>query len=113
MDYLRILGNKPFNLPVDEVVFLESRTNYTMINCKNGKKFLSSRTLKIHESRLQSFIRINRSILLNKSYIIGLRNDSIICINTGQNFKISRRRIDFYNKNMSESILVSKDLILP
>ncbi len=111
MDYLRILGNKPFNLPAEEVVFLESKTNYTLINCKSGKKFLSSRTLKIHENRLQSFIRINRSILLNKSYIIGLRNGSIIYINTGQNFKISRRRIEFFNKKMSESMPVFLDII--
>lgn len=76
-----------------EVNFLKAEINYTYIYLKDGTRILSSTTLKELESRLKphSFLRPNRSVLINTKYIKDCIDCSLILKNN-EIIKISRRR---------------------
>ncbi len=62
------------------VLMLKSDANYTYVYLVDGTKFLSSITLGVLEKRLKAFqfIRPNRSILINKLYILNYNWNSYI-----------------------------------
>lgn len=65
------VGSRKYLLPND-ILFLESDINYTIINLRDGKKIITSTTLKKIEMRLLSFknfFRVNKSAIVNLDYI--------------------------------------------
>ena len=73
--------------------YLRADSNYTIVNFKNGRSVVSGYNLSFYENlfRDKGFIRIDRSNLVNKSYIarlftdasgnyIQLRNDCVLQI---------------------------------
>ena len=58
-------------LNYDSIVYMEAANNYTTIYCNDGKKYISPKTLKIHEdlARHPSFFRIHKSYLINIDYL--------------------------------------------
>jgi DNA-binding LytR/AlgR family response regulator len=59
-------------VPPEEIQHLESDLNYTLISLVDGKKILSSTTLKKIESRLVSFknfVRVNKSAIVNLDFV--------------------------------------------
>jgi DNA-binding LytR/AlgR family response regulator len=59
-------------IPPEEIQHLESDLNYTLISLIDGKKILSSTTLKKIESRLVSFknfVRVNKSAIVNLDFV--------------------------------------------
>lgn len=65
---------KILNLFQDEkICFLKADVNYTMLHFENGKQLLSGYSLKVFESIFdnQTFVRIDRSTLVNKTFIKG------------------------------------------
>ncbi len=59
-------------VPPEEIQHLESDLNYTLISLADGKKILSSTTLKKIESRLVSFknfVRVNKSAIVNLDFV--------------------------------------------
>lgn len=87
-------------LPPDEMIFLESSSNYTNLFCCNGKHIIVATTLGHIEERLSSFeafLRINRSTLINVEYVneihLSARNTYVISMKDGKKFTVSRRRI--------------------
>jgi DNA-binding LytR/AlgR family response regulator len=71
-DILKVhVGSRKYLNP-KEMLVLESDINYTIISLNNGQKILSSTTLKIIESRLESFnnfVRVNRQVVVNLDFI--------------------------------------------
>ena len=59
--------------PVDDIVSIEGKGNYTTIFLKNGQSTVMAKTLKKFESqlRLGTFLRIHKSYLVNKVNVIG------------------------------------------
>ncbi|HLX90296.1 MAG TPA: LytTR family DNA-binding domain-containing protein [Puia sp.] len=57
-------------VPIQDIVFCESSSNYTNIQLNNGKKLLISRTLKEIEELLDmaNFFRVHNSFLVNLQY---------------------------------------------
>jgi DNA-binding LytR/AlgR family response regulator len=81
-----------------DIVCLEADINYTIFHLLNGKKVISSFTLKKHELALKNynFLRINRSQLLNQKYIESVemeRKSCLIRLTNGQHFRSSRRKM--------------------
>lgn len=79
------------------ITYLEASSNYTILNFQTGKKLISSYTLSIFESLLrnQTFIRVNRSNLINKSFVLGISEQeegTYIRIKNNIEFLIPRRR---------------------
>ncbi len=65
-----LLGARTTALP-EEIIQLEAKQNYTLVYFRDGSSMLSSTNLGVLEERLQSyaFFRVNRSILINLSYL--------------------------------------------
>lgn len=74
------VGSRKYLAP-EEMIHLESDLNYTTIYLADGKKILSSTTLKIIEGRLlpfKNFVRINRQSLVNIDLVTSIEGQ--ICI---------------------------------
>ena len=85
-----------------DILYLESQGNYTMLHLNNNKTELSSRTLQIFERRLKdcNFYRVNRNLIINFSAIDWHSphcNNMSILLKTGEQFPVSRRRRKLIN----------------
>ena len=58
-------------LDMDLIIHIESDSNYTRFNLKDGSRMLVSKTLKEFEAQLSEnqFIRVHNSYLVNRKYI--------------------------------------------
>ena len=58
-------------IPVDSIISCESDSNYTILQLKNSKKLIVSRTLKEIEELLEehSFVRVHRCYLANMNEV--------------------------------------------
>ncbi len=88
--------------PHKNIMFFESSKNYTLIYFHDGKVVVSSFNLKKFEEdeQFSDFIRVSREHLINPFFIqkIIKNNDQIfVCMKSGQEFKISRRRLHLFN----------------
>ena len=73
------VGSRKYLAP-SEILHLESDINYTQILLANGKKILSSTTLKIIENRLspfKNFVRINRQSVVNLDLVEKIENQTL------------------------------------
>ena len=87
----------------NEIAYLEANINYTIFHLGNGKKFVSSTTLKRHAAKedLQHFVRVNRSILLNPEHISKLSTHGrviIIRMSNGTELQVSRRKKSYVKR---------------
>ncbi len=88
------------------ILYLRGVVNYTEFYFKDGKKFVSSFTLKHHQESLSHFLRVSKSHLLNPSSIKRIHyygSEREVELNTGKRVKVSRRR-----RIVLESINISK-----
>lgn len=84
-------------IQVSDIISLQAQDNYTQITTFNGKNYLASKTLGDFEEMLKeisNFIRIHRSVIINKNYILtySKKIPYIIEMNDGSSFEISRRK---------------------
>ena len=94
------VGSRKYLAP-EEMIHLESDLNYTTIYLADGKKILSSTTLKIIEGRLlpfKNFVRINRQSLVNIDLVTRIEGQMCVLINN-KILNFSRRK----NKIWQES----------
>jgi DNA-binding LytR/AlgR family response regulator len=81
--------------PVQDIIFLRALINYTEFHLTNGRKIISSYTLTRHENHIEGFLRINKSYLINPTYIekvnaIGGKKE--VQLKNGECIIVSRRR---------------------
>ena len=93
------------NFYFQDIVYLKADINYTEFYLKNGKKLVSSTTLKQHEAdeRLKDFLRVSKSYLVNKEYIgqyCAHLKDMRIFMTNGCEIKVARRRCVAIKKNL-------------
>ncbi|RYU95893.1 LytR/AlgR family response regulator transcription factor [Emticicia agri] len=91
MKTLRILGKERILLPLENVVLLEAKNNYTMIHADDGSSFLSSRNLGMFEQKIPEFLRLNKTYLINQNFVQKIEN-KIIHLKNGFSIAPSRRR---------------------
>jgi DNA-binding LytR/AlgR family response regulator len=80
-----------------EIAYLQADINYTVFHLSDGSKVISSTTHKKHESvyRQFDFLRINKSYLLNPSFIASVRpkgNVYEVLLMNGVALQSSRRK---------------------
>lgn len=81
--------------PIHELVYLRGIENYTELNLANGEKILTSYTLLRYQEKLDGFLRVSRSHLLNPSYILKVEKyatEKEIEMKSGKRIKVSRRK---------------------
>ncbi len=93
-------------LPVEEplnIICLKADINYTIFHLKDGKKVVSSFTLKrfVERPEFSHYLRVNRGTLLNPDCIKNIIIDGkvkTVCLENGQLFSVSRRRMNVFDK---------------
>lgn len=80
------------------IAYVLADINYSVFYLENGKKYMSGYTLKHHESYLdlKQFMRVNRSIIIHKSFVKGIiERDKInyLILQNGNDIAVPRRRV--------------------
>jgi two-component system, LytTR family, response regulator len=88
-------SEKLFNLPVDEIMYLEASGDYTVISTKNDQFVSSSGIGKLEEiMNPDKFIRVHRSTIINLSYLKEIERHfnggMIVKMQSGKTFPVSR-----------------------
>jgi two-component system LytT family response regulator len=91
---VQFMGRTLFLSP-DAITFMEGEGNYTFIYTTGGKKYLVSKTLKSLTVNLsQNFIRVHKSYLINKNYVVErIEDDRMLRMSCGKEVCVSRRKI--------------------
>ncbi len=89
----------------NEITYLEADINYTIFHLKNGKKMISSFTLKKYETDLQlnGFLRVHKSFLLNPQFIKHFNQNGkkgTIQLTNGKILEVSRRKLTMVKKQI-------------
>jgi two-component system, LytTR family, response regulator len=99
-------------IETDKILYLESEENYTNIYTTSRLKIIAAHTLGVLQLRLNknSFIRVNRSHIINLSQISTYRHENnklIIELKGGKEVTASRRRLKNFQNIFTD---YSKDL---
>lgn len=98
---------KNYNLYLQDILYLKADINYTEFYMKDGKKLVSSSTLKHHEAdeRLKDFLRVSKSYMVNLQYIgqyCAHHKDVRIYLTNGYEIKVARRRCVEIKRNLKD-----------
>ena len=64
---------------LDDILFIQSESEYVNYHLTNGKKILANQSLKKLESKLpNSFLRVHRSYIINKHKVSGLKGRDLL-----------------------------------
>lgn len=88
-------SEKLFNLPVEEILYLEASGDYTIITTKNDQFVSSSGIGKLEEiMNPDTFIRVHRSTIINLNFLKEIERHfnggMVVKMNTGKSFPVSR-----------------------
>jgi two-component system, LytTR family, response regulator len=89
------------SIACSEIIFIESQSNYSVIQLQENKKITVSRTLKDFDKQLCDagghFMRVHHSFIVNLENVLRYlkHNDSIV-MNTGQIVPVSKSRKPFF-----------------
>lgn len=80
------------HLCVSDIIRLEAESNYTRFVLADGRKILTSRNISFYEMLLpENFVRVHKSHLLNRGYIIE-KSKTHIRMSDGAEVEVSRRK---------------------
>jgi len=93
-------------IPTNNIIYLQSDWNYTIIHTLDNSKYISGFTLKILEKRLSdnSFLRINRGLLINSQHIRQLssvKKEAFVLMENGEVLPVSRRKYNFLKESVT------------
>lgn len=88
-------SEKLYNLPVEEIVYLEASGDYTIISTKNDQFVSSSGIGKLEEMmNPDTFIRVHRSTIVNVNYLKEIERHfnggMVVKMLSGKSFPVSR-----------------------
>ncbi len=88
-------SEKLFNLPVDEIIYLEASGDYTVISTKTDQFVSSSGIGKLEEvMNPDSFIRVHRSTIVNVNFLKEIERHfnggMVVKMQNGKSFPVSR-----------------------
>lgn len=111
METLYLTRNQ--QIGINEILYLQGVSNYTIIHTRNRQPTIASQTLHLVHSSInyESFVRINRSFILNMAYLstYTIENNKLIFkLSNGQKFVASRRRAKNCIDELSKKRLYDK-----
>lgn len=88
-------SEKLFNLPVEEIIYLEASGDYTIISTKNDQFVSSSGIGKLEEiMNPDTFIRVHRSTIINLNHLKEIERHfnggMVVKMQNGKSFPVSR-----------------------
>jgi len=91
-------------IPIKEILYLESDSNYTIIHLLNKNTITSSKNIGHYEQQLEfpQFMRIHNSYIVNISRITKLTRgkNATVLLETGKELEVSQRRRDELQKQL-------------
>lgn len=94
-EYISIPFNNGYRIiPLDQILYLESSSNYTNIHLEDGTKLLCSKTLKCFEDKLPTslFLRTHRSFIVQKSKVQFISLNPFYLQISGKEVPVSRSK---------------------
>ena len=92
------------NCLIENVLYIEGKSNYSIVYLKDSKPVTMAKTLKKFESqlRLHPFLRIHKSFLINKLHLSnkGLNEEYLLELTDGTKLPVSRRKRDLVKKSI-------------
>ncbi|MFN3381497.1 LytR/AlgR family response regulator transcription factor [Runella zeae] len=87
-------------MDTQNIMYLQSEVNYTRFFTKDGKAYLEAKTLKHFNGVLEGsdFIRIHKSFLVNKNFIVEMTPE-FVELRNGVQLPVSRRKRRALKKN--------------
>lgn len=89
-------------IPVDSIIYLESKGRYTLIYTQDGQSVVSSKNLGVYEKLLtrNNFFRIHHSYIVNvdKSVKVQKKDGVYLEIINNKHLPISKRRVEGFYK---------------
>ena len=88
-----------------DIIYLQACENYTEIFLANGKRVISSKTIKRYEEKMNShiFSRIHKSYIINKHNHLkelSRQNGNFAVMSNGESIPIARRRLSQFLKKI-------------
>lgn len=88
-------SEKLFNLPVEDIIYLEASGDYTIISAKNDQYVSSSGIGKLEEiMNPEIFLRVHRSTIINVNYLKEIERHfnggMVVKMQNGKSFPVSR-----------------------
>lgn len=93
-------------IDLTEIIYAESDAGYTSFHLANGKKIVTSKTLKEYESLLPEslFIRAHQSFLVQKSYVARYhKEDGILILKDNTSIPVASRRREAVIESLMQS----------
>ena len=92
LPHLQYKHHLPF--PVQAIMRLDGKRNYTVFFLTDGTQFTSCRSLGIYETIFpETFLRVHKSCIINRAFLRNLNDENRKAILTdGSEVSISRRR---------------------
>ena len=86
--------NKVIHIHPENLIRLQADSNYTIIHAADHQPFIMAKVLKDYEAMLRpfDFIRVNRSLLLNKKHIKAVLKNGQLQLDDDTRITIPRRR---------------------
>ncbi|MFM7019359.1 MAG: LytR/AlgR family response regulator transcription factor [Aquirufa sp.] len=92
------------NCLIADVLYIEGKSNYSIIYLKNAKPITMAKTLKKFESqlRLHPFLRIHKSYLVNQAHLSdkGINQANMLELLDGNQLPVSRRKRELIKKSI-------------
>lgn len=102
------------NVRSTEIIYVQAKTNYSIVKMKDGREFLLATTLKKMEEKLKGcgFIRPHKSFLINTEYILKYES-GVLSLANGLSCGCSRRKRQEMDLifGSSKSLYVKKPLV--
>lgn len=81
-------------IPLDSIIRIEASSNYSKVFCKDQSfPIVVAKVLRWFEDKLPHhlFARVHRTHLVNKMYMVSIKNNNIL-LESGMQISISRRK---------------------
>jgi hypothetical protein len=96
--FLEIMSNRKIaKIPYDEIIYIESLTDYIKIHSINNQIVCKEKISKVSTRLPDMFIRIHRSFIINKNRIKTYSNNDVlvddVCLNIGRSYQKAVRDI--------------------
>lgn len=93
--YILVNQKQKTLIPVENIIMLESQSNYSVFHLKYGKKRIYAHTIRYFEDQLldKKFIRVHSGFLINPVFVVEYnREDGKLMMENNLEATISRRK---------------------
>ena len=90
--FLEVMSDRKIaKIPYEDIIYIESRSDYIQINTINGQIVSKEKISKLYSRLPDMFLRIHRSFIINKDRIRSFSSDEVVVqdvhLNIGRSYR--------------------------